>query len=174
VPVNFGASHRTLRLSGEALFTVARQTGSPFTVVAGQTTTHVLGTAFIVRRYATDTTTTVAVHDGKVSVQSTVVTAQQQADVDPHGTIHLRPASSAQFTFAKGVLTLDGVALKDAIAELDRWYDADIRIEDPALLTHLIHGTYTTGSLTDLSSILELTLNVRVAREGRTLTLFPK
>jgi hypothetical protein len=41
-------------------------------------------------------------------------------------------------------------------------------------LRHSIHGTYTTGSLTDLSSILELTLNVRVTREGRTLTLFPK
>jgi ferric-dicitrate binding protein FerR (iron transport regulator) len=174
VPADFGASHRTVRLNGEALFTVARRTKSPFTVVTGQTTTRVLGTSFVVRRYTTDTATTVAVRDGKVAVQSTVVTAQHQATVNQRGGIHLSPASPAQFTFAKGVLTLNGVMLKDAIAELDRWYDADIRVEDPTLLRYSIHGTCTTGSLTDLSSILELTLDARVVRDGRTLTLFPK
>jgi ferric-dicitrate binding protein FerR (iron transport regulator) len=174
VPTNFGATHRTLRLSGEALFTVTRHTGSPFTVIADKTTTHVLGTMFVVRRYSTDTTTTVAVREGKVAVQSAVVTARQQANVDQQGAVHVSPASQAQFTFANGVLTFDGVLLKDAITELDRWYDADIRIEDPALAMHRLRGTCTTGSLTDLSSILELALNVRVVRDGRTLTLYPK
>jgi ferric-dicitrate binding protein FerR (iron transport regulator) len=174
VPTNFVSTHRTVRLTGEALFTVTRHRGAPFTVVVGQTTTRVLGTTFVVRRYSTDTATTVAVHDGKVSVQSAVVTAQQEARVNPHGPIQLQPASPAEFTFARGVLTFDGVPLQDAIAELDRWYDADIRIADPALGTHRLRGTCTTGSLTDLTSILELALNVRVVRDGSTLTLFPK
>lgn len=181
VPVDFAAGGRTLTLQGEALFQVAHHAGVPFTVIAGGATTRVLGTSFLVRRYSTDTATTVAVRDGKVSVRAenqpvpgTVLAVMQQATLTPRGVVHVRAVDPAQFTFASGVLTLEGVPLAQAIPELDRWYDADIQLGDSAVSHHVLAATFATGSLADLTEVLTLALDVRVVRNGRTLTLYSK
>ena len=174
IPADFAAGNRSVHLFGEALFSVTHHTGTPFTVVTGGVATRVLGTTFMIRHYAADTTSVVAVRDGKVAVRSTVVTAQQQAVVGRTGAVGLRPADPAQFTFATGVLTLNGVPLRDAIAELDRWYDADIRLGDPTLGKNLIQGAFAAGSLADLVKILGFTFHAQVVREGRVITLYPR
>jgi transmembrane sensor len=174
VPADFAAGNRTVRLQGEALFTVAHHRGAPFTVIAGPSTTRVLGTSFVVRHYSSDSVATVAVRNGKVAVQSNVLAANQQIEVDMHGPGHIQPANPDQFSFAFGMLTLDNVPLAQAIPELNRWYDADIRLGDSALATQRVIGGFKAGSLTDLAGILELTFNVRVVRDGQTLTLYPK
>ena len=179
VPGDYLAGHHTVRLSGEALVAVAHHDGVPFTIVAGDATTRVLGTSFLVRHYATDTTTIVAVRDGKVavhasSVQSVVLTAARMLEVGRGGSVRLQQADPAVFGFATGVMALDGVPLQDAIVELDRWYDADIRLGDPTLATHRITGGFMAGSLADVASALEWTFHMRVVRDGRVLTLYPR
>ena len=174
VPADFAAGNHTVILTGEAVFHVLHHSANPFTVITGQTPTKVLGTTFLVRRYPTDTATTVSVRDGKVAVRSVVVSARQQVMVSDHGRLQVRTADLAQFSFANGVLTLDGVAMPQAILELDRWYDADIRVGDPAVLRHVLDATFAAGSLSDLSDVLTLALNVRVVRNGRVLTLYTR
>lgn len=175
VPADYAAGNRTVRLTGEALFTVSHQAQTGFAVIAGGVPVRVLGTSFMTRHYATDTATTVAVQTGKVGVRSVVVTAAQQVAVGPAGMIGtVRPADASQFSFAAGVLTLKSVPFPEAIQELDRWYDADIRLGDPSLRTQRVTGECAAGSLADLTNILELTFNVRVVRNGRVLTLFPR
>jgi ferric-dicitrate binding protein FerR (iron transport regulator) len=120
----------------------------------------------------------VAVRDGKVAVGTpggtTVVTENQLVEVDQRGVAHLRSAGAMPFTFATGILTIDGLSLPVAIVELDRWFDADIRLGDPTLATHFVEGRFAAGSLGDLAEILELTFHVRVVRDGRVLTLFAR
>lgn len=174
VPADYLGGDHTLRLSGAALFAVAHRAGVPFSVVAGGATARVLGTAFMVRHYATDTTTTVAVQQGKVGVRSAVLAAGQQVVVGRGGALWMGAVSPGAFSFASGVLTVEDMPLPRAIPELDRWYDADIRLGDSALVTQRMQGKFAAGSLSDLKGILELTFNVRVVREGRVLTLFPR
>jgi ferric-dicitrate binding protein FerR (iron transport regulator) len=174
VPVDYASGNRVLRLDGEALFDVGAQSGAPFTVVAGPSVTRVLGTQFLVRHYDTDTLAMVAVRAGKVSVRSVVVTANQQARVDRNGRTRVAPADLSQFSFASGTLTMDGRTLADAIPELGRWYDADIRLGDAAVGKLVMRSEFASGSLTDLTSILELTFDVRVVRDGRVLTLYSR
>ncbi|HXC26016.1 MAG TPA: FecR domain-containing protein [Gemmatimonadaceae bacterium] len=179
VPADYPAGNHTLRLTGEALFTVIHHEGTPFTVLTGLARTQVLGTSFIVRHYASDTTTMVAVRDGKVTVRSTrtpstVVTAAQQAEIAQTGQIQTRSADLAQFAFATGLLKLDRVPLPAAIPELNRWYDVDIRLGAPSLASERVTGEFAVGSLADLSDILSLMFNVRVVRDGRVLTLYPR
>jgi ferric-dicitrate binding protein FerR (iron transport regulator) len=116
---------------------------------------------------------TVAVAEGKVAVGKTVVTAHQLATVKRDGTTRMAASNASQFSFAVGVLTLPRMHLVDAITELNRWYNVDIKLADPSLGGHPVEGRLPAGSLTDLENILGLTLNVRVARDGRTLTLYP-
>ena len=175
VPTNYSAGNHTVRLPlGEAFFSVSHHAGVPFTVLTGTTAARVLGTAFTVRHYAADTSTIVAVRDGKVAVGHTVVTAQQLVAIGSNGTPRVRPADASWFSFASGVLMLDSTRLSSAIPELDRWYDADIRLGDPSLASQMVEGNFTTGSLADLAAVLEWTFQVRVVRDGRVVTLYPK
>ena len=174
VPVDYAAGNHTVRLQGQALFTVTHHEGTPLTVIAGTTTARVLGTNFSVRHYSTDATSTVAVRDGKVAVGTVVLTASQLIEVGPRGVTSLRPADASQFSFAAGVLTIDSMPVMQAVPELNRWYAADIRFGDPSLEHGRIDGKFAAGSLSDLAEYLEFLLDARVVRHGRTLTLYHK
>ncbi len=174
VPSDFAMGARTIDLTGEALFTVKHQGGKPFTVVAGPSITRVLGTRFAVRHYATDAVATIAVQEGKVSVDTIVLTANRQVQVNSKGVAVLQRAVPEQFSFAEGRLVINDVPLKDAISDLNRWYDVDIRLGASALKPIRLTLESAVGSRSDLQKILEVTLSLRVERKGRILTLFPR
>ena len=174
VPADYAAGDHTVRLTGAALFTVTHHDSRAFTVLAGGTATRVLGTSFVVRHYGTDTTTTVAVRHGKVAVGHTVVPASSYVEADTRGVSPLRYADESQFGFASGVLVLRKMSLAQAIPELNRWYDADIRLGDASLAAKPITGQIPAGSLVNLTELLQVVFNVRVVRDGRILTLYPR
>jgi transmembrane sensor len=174
IPADYLSGNRTVTLEGEALFTVEHQSRAPFTVLAGQSTTRVLGTSFAVRHYASDSVATVAVRDGKVAVRDVILTAGQQVQVAENGTMHVGVARDAQFGFATGTLSLDNLPLADAMTELSRWYDVELRLGAPSLASLRMTGEFAAGSVSDLQNILELTYDVRVVRTGRVLTLYPR
>ena len=174
VPADYAAGDHTVRLTGEALFTASHHAGTSLTVLAGPTVTRVLGTSFVVRRYGGDTTTTVAVRDGKVAVDRAVVAAGRMIEVGANGVTRAGEADASQFGFAVGVLALRGVTLAQAIPELNRWYDADVRLGNPALGAEPFEGNVTAGSLDNLRELLAVTFDVHVVRDGRVLTLYPR
>ncbi|HEY6899714.1 MAG TPA: FecR domain-containing protein [Puia sp.] len=69
---------RDVYLSGEAYFSIARNPTHPFRVITGELTTRVLGTTFCIRSFEKDTTISITVHTGKVSVEGMIVTPNQQ------------------------------------------------------------------------------------------------
>ncbi len=174
VPADYATGNRTLKLTGEALFSVKHKSAHAFTVVAGPSITRVLGTVFSVRHYSTDTVATVAVREGRVAVDTNILTAQQQIAVGRDGKGRIQSLDPARFSFAGELLILDSIPLSDAIVDLSRWYDADIVLGDRALGMRRIVGGFSAGSLTDLAVILERTFSLRVIRNGRSLTLYPK
>ena len=179
VPADYAMGNHAVHLVGEALITTLHHDATPLTVYAGPVTVRVLGTTFLVRHYATDSGTTVAVRDGKVAVhlgtsQPTVLTSARQMFVSQARSGHVQMADVSQFSFATGLLSLRGVPLPKAIPELNRWYDADIRLADSSLSAQNFTGDCAAGSLADLTEILQATYNVRVVRHGRVVTLFPK
>ena len=175
VPVDYGTDDYVVRLPiGEALFTVSHHAGTSFTVVSGTTTTRVLGTRFMVRHYLTDTTVTVAVQHGKVAVGNAVVTAQRLIEVGRTGPLRERPADQGAFAFAAGILALPQMRLSDAIPDLDRWYNGEIRLADPTLGNQELAGKFTAGSLADLAEFLTVATGGRVVRDGRVLTLYAR
>lgn len=172
IPSDYAQGNRTISLSGEASFNVKSSTKSPFVVQAGPSTTRVLGTEFLVRYYETDTVAVIAVRDGKVAVESTVLSALQQVAVTEVSVGEVQDAIMSQFEFTSGLLAFDNTPMPEAIAQLNRWYDADIRLGDSAIASQRLSGKFRTGSITDLSAILRLMFNVRVEQAGRVVTLY--
>jgi ferric-dicitrate binding protein FerR (iron transport regulator) len=174
VPASYTWGDRTLRLTGEALFTVQHSDGAPFTVMSGTTTTRVLGTSFLVRHYAADTTSEIAVRDGRVAVRSAVLTAGQRIVVPGQGEPRIGSVTASRFSFATGVLNLDNVTLQDAIPDLNRWYNVDIRPSDSTVALRKISCGFAAGSSHALEEYLTWTMHLRVVRSGRVLTLFSR
>lgn len=170
---------RTASVQGQALFTVTPRPNDPFTVMADGIRTTVLGTEFGVRAYDDDVT--VAVRSGRVAVQpnrthtSAVLNAQESIRIDGEKVVVSRDDDvDAALAFADGKLILTNVPLIDAIPDLNRWFDADVHVADAELAHKRLTATYTDGSRSDLASLLEMTFNARVVREGRTLTMYAK
>ena len=69
---------RDVYLSGEAFFKVAANPRRPFRVITNEITTKVLGTSFSVRCFDKDTTISVSVSSGKVSVSGIIVAPNQR------------------------------------------------------------------------------------------------
>ncbi len=174
VPATFGVATRTVRLAGEAVFDVEHAQGTPFVVLAGASTTRVLGTRFLVRHYATDSSATISVQSGRVAVGTTVLAEQQQVSVSAAHVVTMHPMQSERFGFADGILQFNGASLAEIIPDLNRWYNADIQLGDQELASRIVVGGFPAGSVTDLVSMLEWTFNVRVVRTGRTLTLYSR
>ncbi|HXC25302.1 MAG TPA: FecR domain-containing protein [Gemmatimonadaceae bacterium] len=173
VPTNYGAGNHVVRLPvGEALFDVSHRAGTPFTVVSDPATVQVLGTRFLVRHFRTDTAMAVGVEQGRVSTGGTVLSAHQWVELNKGGVSPVEVADPSQFSFVAGVLTIRHRTLAAAIPDLNRWYDAEIKLGDAALANEEFEGKFPAGSLSDLTTVLELTFNVRVVRTGRVLTLY--
>jgi ferric-dicitrate binding protein FerR (iron transport regulator) len=175
VPRRFGEHDRVVRLRGEAYFDVTHTVGIPFIIEAAGTQTTVLGTEFGVRAYQAGNVQ-VAVQSGKVSVNHVVVSARDIARVSAAGavTVGQNQSLDAALAFTHGRLVVANRLLRDALPDLDRWFAADIRLGDPSLGDLRFDGVLTSGSIGDLMEVLSNTLDVRVVRDGHTLTLYAR
>lgn len=69
-PTQFDAQRRTVVLTGEAFFDVAKDPSRPFYIYSNEVVTKVLGTSFRIRAYESDNQVKVQVKTGRVSVFS--------------------------------------------------------------------------------------------------------
>lgn len=172
---------RIVELSGEAVFKVSQKENQPFTVKTNRSTIQVLGTTFDVREYSDDATTRVAVLDGKVALKA--VTAVD-SPVLSNGDVAVLAADGIQLqrranvesvmSWTTGTLYFDKAPLSQVLPELARWYGVEFVAADESLLHRRLTATLSTDALTP--TVLELitsSLDVRYARVGRIVTLYP-
>ena len=66
---------------------------------------------------------------------------------------------------------LDGLTLEEALPQLERWFDVEIRVADPALASRRIFARFRDETLTQVLDALSLALGTRYDRSGRVVTL---
>jgi ferric-dicitrate binding protein FerR (iron transport regulator) len=64
----------------------------------------------------------------------------------------------------------DATPLADALPELSRWYDVEIRVFDAELRSRPFTGRFRDESLSDVLDALSLALSARYERGGRVIT----
>jgi|RhiMethySRZTD1v2_1073278.scaffolds.fasta_scaffold48249_2 ferric-dicitrate binding protein FerR (iron transport regulator) len=179
----FGDSTREVFLEGQAFLKVKHDASKPFVVNAGGTRAIDLGTAFEVRAYPNEGVR-VAVTEGTVEVRrdgsvrdSAVLKPGDVAELPDTGAAVIRRQQDVEqlLGWTRGELVFEDAPLSDVARELERWYDVQVRFEDPALRslhfsTKLKIGT----SLDDVLNLIELSLSskgVRTQRSGNVVTL---
>jgi|HubBroStandDraft_4_1064222.scaffolds.fasta_scaffold55583_1 transmembrane sensor len=106
---------------------------------------------------------------------ATIVTAGEIARVDARGQTTIVPHAdvASMKGWTSGELVFDRSSLGDVARELERWYDIDIVISDPALAQRRISKTFRGMPISHVLNTLALAVDARCWWSGRTVTISP-
>ena len=176
----FGTTNREVFLEGQAFLRVRHDSVSPFVVNAGGTRAIDLGTAFEVRAYPNEGVR-VAVTEGVVAVRrdsgmvdSTVLQPGDVAEVPESGATVVKRQQNVErlLGWTRGELVFDDTPLSEVARELERWFDIQVRIEDPALQARKWSVPLRISEpLDEILDLVETTLRVRAERNGNVITI---
>jgi ferric-dicitrate binding protein FerR (iron transport regulator) len=139
-PDHFSTAKREVTLSGEAYFDVRHADKTPFIIHTGKISTTVLGTAFNIKAYPDRNNIIVSVSRGKVRVSydntpvATLVKGQQVKVSSLNNTaVERKIAPAAVAAWQQGNMAYEDEAFEDIIADLQRLYNVNIRIDNMAI-----------------------------------------
>jgi len=139
-PDHFNAGKREVNLSGEAYFDVKHADKTPFIIHTGHISTTVLGTAFNIKAYPDRKNIIVSVSRGKVKVSyndalvATLTRGQQVKVTSEYNTsVEKKIAPAEVAAWQKGNMSYEDEALEDIIADLERLYNVNIRIDNASI-----------------------------------------
>lgn len=186
IEVELTASQRLVRLTtGEALFTVARDSDRPFIVIAGSSVVRALGTSFAVR--LTPGKTNVVVAEGRVAVSSaptsfvageaqsregapgsaTILSAGDQVtiatDIGPVAKVEHRDIER-NLAWRRGVLNIQDQSLRDVVAEVERYSATRFQIADTSLNEIKVGGYFKATDVEAFVTLLEGQFPIRAER----------
>ena len=175
---------RDVYLEGTAFFSVAHDSAHPFIVHTVNAVTEDIGTEFIVTAYPETQATEVVVAEGSVSIGTSSSTPASRMVLSRGQLALMRGRDTAQVPavrdvdlaaygrWIQGELTFRDTPLRDALVELQRWYDVDLRIGDPSIANSPLTASFAAESLPEALSVISTVMRVRVVRRGRIVTLF--
>jgi ferric-dicitrate binding protein FerR (iron transport regulator) len=195
IPAAYGARSakhpvRELYLEGKALFRVRHDSLRPFLVHTSTALAEDLGTEFVVASYPEMRATQVFVSLGSVAIRPPSALDKGEPSAPASGAYPLailRPGMLARIEasaittvtpnvpaapylgWTQGRLVLDGTPMRETVAELSRWYNADIHV-DASLENTRVTAELTDEPLDAAVHRLASMLGARAIRRGRTVT----
>jgi transmembrane sensor len=170
VRVHFNRWQRNVdMIKGEAFFTVTHDAERPFEVRAGSGRIRDIGTAFEV--YIKPEQVIVAVQEGIIEVQTTnklELTAGQQLAFNDNGEFQaLQNQDVAGLTaWRQGNLVFRNRRLDEVLAEVGRYHDTRIRLQNETLEKLRISGTFHTAELDNTLNAITIILPVNIDHVG--------
>lgn len=139
----FGSNKREVTLTGEARFSVAKDTGRPFIVITEKLRTQVLGTVFDVKAYPS-TVPDVTLYEGRVEVSLNGASPRQmqpgeQASIGKSGKLVLEKASDEKGKWTEGEFAFDNRELMSVMQEIGSWYNISVVFHSRPLLEERIY-----------------------------------
>ena len=135
-PTAFTGNERSVTITGEVYFEVAKNEKMPFFVKANNTTVAVLGTHFNINAYKDEASTNTTLLEGTVKVttqqqqqtlapgqQARVSTTRQAIQVVDHVDI------SQVIAWKEGFFSFNDADLPTVMRQLSRWYNVDVKYE---------------------------------------------
>ncbi|WP_163709502.1 FecR family protein [Mangrovibacterium lignilyticum] len=148
-PKEFNQNVRDVYLEGEAYFEVAHNAELPFKVRMRKMEVEVLGTSFNVSAYTDDPNVAVVLEKGSVQLNQMNGTGiarlvpGEMAKLDQESNkLVVKKVDTHYYTNWKdGTLEFKGESLGEIAQKLERWYNVQIKIQDPSLVDYKITGT---------------------------------
>ena len=167
---------RTIRLSGEAYFEVAKDTEHPFVVVTEKTTTRVLGTSFNIN--TKDEQPHITVFSGKVafsdalSKETIILVKGERAEIvegRPYKYMHNDPNILAWKT---GLVVFENTPMDQVAATLSNFYQTKIQLSDQISELNLTASFYR-QDVQEALEVISITLDLNIEKNDVGFILKP-
>ncbi len=198
IHVRYDRTARRVELDrGEVYFEVAKRPDWPFIVTAGGKQVVARGTAFLVRR--DEQSVAVTLVEGKVTVvpageaipqgpgpvvspQATVARKRREQDVTlspgqrvtfaaGDGATVDQPVLERVTAWQRGQVILDHTPLKDAVAEMNRYSDVELKIEQPEAERAEVTGIFRVGDSESFAQAVAETYHLKVFNQSGEIVL---
>lgn len=174
----FGEESREVELAGEARFKVTHDDKRPFRVRTGTAVIEDLGTEFVVRAITREPLR-VSVSEGSVSVGRTGTPRGKHAVLQPRDVAILSDTGEVVVSrdvdveryaaWTSGKLVFDHSPFRDAIVDLERWYDVEFDITDAVLLERDLNVEFNGEPIDGVLQVIGPALGVKLELQGRTV-----
>jgi ferric-dicitrate binding protein FerR (iron transport regulator) len=166
-PTAFTGKERTVKVTGQARFEVAHNAEHPFKVQTEKQTIEDIGTVFDVNAYPDEPATLTTLVEGKVKVNSLVLSPGQQTD----GT-HIKTVDVNQFTaWSHNDFNFHDENIQSIMRQLTRWYNIEVTYEGTITTAGLNAHLTRSRNISSVLHVLERTKGVHFKIEGRRVTV---
>lgn len=179
-PANFGKSKkRTVKLSGEAYFEVAKDKAHAFVVNTNQQHVEVLGTHFNINSYADEGAVKTTLLEGSVRVAphsgapaNEVVLKPNQEAVLSGTVIKVNEANIEEaMAWKGGMIMFKEENLKSIMRRVARWYNVEVDYQGDVSDQYFGGTLYRTEKISTLLNFFERTGDVKFEISGRRITV---
>jgi len=171
-PTAFTGKNRTVELTGEAYFEVAKNKDKPFNVKTTTQTVQVLGTHFNINTYSNEANVRTTLLEGSVKVYSAnasvMISPGQQAVLANTGTFEVKHDVDIDEIVAwkNGIFQFNEADIQTVMRQISRWYDIDVEYKGK-IPADLYRGKISRNvNVSQVLKILELS-GINFTIEGR-------
>jgi len=179
-PSSFNAAIREITLSGEAFFSVKRDTLHPFVVHANGIDVRVLGTSFFVHSYIGDTVSKVTVETGKVAVEDAesgtqcILMPDESATFFNSSHVFEKHAGAPDNSFWKDrMLKFKRERLAKVAETVNKWYEPRLCVS-PEVADCKITARFENKSIEEIVATISGTLDISVTHTPDSIYLYGK
>lgn len=180
-PTAFTGNERTVSITGEVYFEVAKNKNKPFRVNVGDQQIEVLGTHFNVNAYSDERSINTTLVEGsvKISAKSARVENQQELLLQPgqqsqlrEGSLRLNRHPDIEETLAwkDGLFHFNGTSIETIMRNVSRWYGVEVVYEDK-IEEQFVAEIPRNVNVWQLLELLELTRQVKFSVENKRITV---
>jgi ferric-dicitrate binding protein FerR (iron transport regulator) len=175
-PVVF-KQQRKVQLTGEAFFEIRHREQSDFTVSVADLNVKVIGTKFNISAYSADDFTEVVLKEGRVGISGndatfsyTMVSGEKMNFNRETRQMGVKKVETDLYSAWKdGYLVLDNEPMGQAISRIERWYNAEIILQDEILKKYRFKATFKDEPLEEVLRLLAITTPITYKIEKRGL-----
>ena len=175
-PSSFIGRNRTVELTGEAYFEVAKNKEMPFIVKFNDANIEVLGTHFDIKAY-NDEETKATLAEGSIRIsknsqQKILVPGQQVVVSKEEGNLEVSQANMDEaLAWVNGYFIFHDASIENIMKTVARWYDVDVTYA--AVIKNKKFGGRVSKykNISDLLKNIELTGTIHFKVEGRRVTV---
>lgn len=174
-PTAFPGTDRTVKVTGEAYFEIAKMADKPFKVKINETTAvQVLGTSFNINTYPDEPFTNTTLLDGRIGVTTgnnppvILHPGQQARSMGTQLKVLNNTDLEQVVAWKNGAFNFDGTDLSSVLRQLSRWYDVEVVFEGKVPERRFGGAIQRNLQLQQVLHILEK-MNVKFRMDGRKL-----
>ncbi|MEA5046356.1 MAG: DUF4974 domain-containing protein [Petrimonas sp.] len=172
--IPFKKSKRETFLEGEAFFDVKANPKRPFIVVTDGISITATGTKFNVDAYLSDTLRTITLEEGRVLIESPQLHKKTEMDINRQFVWNTNTDVYNVYTvdaslygkWKEGILIFRDETLENIFKRVERTFNVDISVKDPALAKQRYRATFEQESLDEILELLRMSAPIRYDFNG--------